>query len=295
MEFLSPAKLNLGLKVLYKREDGYHEISSIFLRLQWGDTLNIESIPQDEFLLSSEVKLEGQSKEDYLKVSEKGDITKNILYKTWKKAKELGVSGGVRIHIIKRIPTGAGLGGGSSNAATLFKFLFPHEKSSNLISILAKIGADVPFFWKDSHQIVSGIGDILEDIILPKGYGILVLPELVISTKEAFLSLKRDLQKIRHEKRWTKKGDFPKSFSSWEEFIRFSKNLSNDFEPYAFSCYSELRKLKNTLQELGFDYVSMTGTGSSFYGITEKFSFVKEIYPKLLEKFPKYRFVQFEF
>ncbi len=294
LKILSPAKINLGLKVLQKREDGYHEISSIFLHLQWGDILTFQTLSKEEFHLSSQIELEGPSKEDYLKVSEKGDITKNILYKAWKKAKELGAQGGIKIHIIKRIPTGAGLGGGSSNAASLFKFLFPNQTNSNIFSVLSSIGADVPFFWKGSHQIVRGIGEILEDIQLPKGYGVLALPELVISTKQAFLSLKRDLQKTRDEKTWIRE-DFPKSFASWKEFIHFSKNLSNDFEPYAYSCYPELQKLKDGLQALGFDYVSMTGTGSSFYGIVEDFSFVQEIYPKLLEKFPNYRFVQFEF
>ncbi|MCX7999326.1 MAG: 4-(cytidine 5'-diphospho)-2-C-methyl-D-erythritol kinase, partial [Leptospiraceae bacterium] len=282
--------------VLYKRLDGYHEISSIFLRLKWGDLIRIEQIPKNEFHLYSILELEGQSREDYLKISEKGDITKNILYKAWTKAKEFKNINGVKIQITKRIPTGAGLGGGSSNAATLLKFFFPNEtESPEFLKTLASLGADVPFFWKDSHQIVSGIGEVLEDIQIPKGYGILALPELVISTKEAFLSLKRDLQKEGGIKTWKTRGEIPKSFSQWEDFLEFIKTLENDFEPYAFVCYPELEKLKANMQELGLDYVSMTGTGSSFYGISNDSQFIGEIYPKLVEKFPKYRFVQFEF
>lgn len=296
LEILSPAKINLGLSVLYKRLDGYHEISSIFLRLKWGDLLRIEQIPKNEFHLHSILELEGQSREDYLKVSEKGDFTKNILYKAWKKARELKNINGVKIQITKRIPTGAGLGGGSSNAATLLKFFFPDETGSpEFLKTLASLGADVPFFWKDSHQIVSGIGEVLEDIQIPKGYGILALPELVISTKEAFFSLKRDLQKEGDIKTWKKRGEIPSSFSNWGEFLEFVKTLKNDFEPYAIACYPELEKLKASMQELGLDYVSMTGTGSSFYGISRNSHLVGEIYPKLVEKFPKYRFIQFEF
>lgn len=297
IKILSPAKVNLGLNVLYKRRDGYHEINSIFLRLKWGDVLSIEHIPKDEFHLQSIVELTGKAKEDYLQVSEYGDIKKNILYRAWQKAQEIDNNiRGVKIQIIKKIPTGAGLGGGSSNAASLMKFFFPTQQATpDFLNILATLGADVPFFWKDSHQIVKGIGEVLEDIQVPSGFGILALPELVISTKEAFLNLKKDLQKEDSEKKWIQEREVPRSFQHWKEFLEFSKTLKNEFEPYAFACYPELKKLKESMQKLGLEYVSMTGTGSSFYGISQTYENVREIYPKLLEKFPTYRFVQFEF
>jgi len=294
--FLSPAKINLGLKVLYKRSDGYHEIDSIFLRLNWGDEISFEPLPEVKFVLHSEVNLDPRSKKDYLSVSEHGNIEKNILYKTWLKALDLGCKKGVKILLKKKIPTGAGLGGGSSNSAELFRFLFPNEIGSNsFLKELSEVGADVPFFWKQRHQRVRGIGEILEDIFIPRGWGVLALTGYIISTKDAFLSLKKTLHPPPPTELWIKRKETKNFFSTWEEFRDFFLDLKNDFEPYVLELYPELKVLRDYMEELGFDYVSMTGTGSSFYGLTSQQELAQDSVGKLSKKFPHHRFEIFRF
>ncbi|MFN4132175.1 MAG: 4-(cytidine 5'-diphospho)-2-C-methyl-D-erythritol kinase, partial [Caldimicrobium sp.] len=134
---LSPAKINLTLQVLKKRKDGYHEIYSIFQKIALFDEIEIELAPSFslDFISEEEIPLE-----------------KNLLYKAWKLFQEsFGIKSEVKIRVTKRIPIGAGLGGGSSNAGTLLKLLsklFEIEREKVLF-LAQRLGADVPFFVSD--------------------------------------------------------------------------------------------------------------------------------------------------
>jgi 4-diphosphocytidyl-2-C-methyl-D-erythritol kinase len=293
---LSPAKVNLGLKILYKRTDGYHELESFFLRLDWGDEIYFEALKEERFELHSQLELDPKSKQDYLKVSETGDISKNILHKAWLKAREMGFQSGLKIHLKKRIPTGGGLGGGSSNAASLFRFAFPLAIGDQVfLNQLSKIGADVPFFWKSQHQYVRGIGEILEDVFFPRGFGVLALPGFVIPTKDAFFSLKKALHVPPIRESWKKRGEGLLRVETWKDFFSFIQDLKNDFEPFACSLYPDLGRLRKSMLDVGFAYVSMSGTGSSFYGLTDSQDLASEYCKFLKVKYPHYGFVVFGF
>ncbi len=295
---LSPAKINLGLKIPFKRIDGYHEIQSIFLRLNWGDTISFHFTESQDFKLTTTNLLKGASYLDYEKVSEKGDLEKNILYKTWKQAQTLKVTQGVHIQLTKQIPTGGGLGGGSTNSASLLRFLFP-EKFPNpdeeFLYFASRIGADVPFFLKDSHQLVGGIGEKLTDIPVASGFGTLVFPGYTINTKFAFQNLKKHLQESPPLESWRYLQEEVRLALLQGDWHSLRDHLENEFEEYAVSLYPDLQVLKSAMYSFGFSYVSMTGSGSCFYGIHSDKNKRDRMQEELQNQFPQFEFYSFDF
>lgn len=294
---LCPAKINLGLKVLFKRPDHYHEIESIFLRINWGD--EIEFIPNDLGIarLFSKNELNGVKHALFEEVSERGDFSRNILFKTFVKAKQIKPDlHGVDIRLTKRIPPGGGLGGGSTNAAYLLSYLFRDfpELQDSVREMSSSIGADVPFFLLPGHAHVSGIGEILRPISIASGKGILVIPPFSINTKDSYISLKKPLQSEWGQKSWSlldKDFSFALERGDWS---KLREKFENDFEKYAFSEFPSLESLKLDLYNLGCSFVSMTGTGSCVYGFVQE----KEqasILKRMTQKYPEHYFIQFSF
>jgi 4-diphosphocytidyl-2-C-methyl-D-erythritol kinase len=261
---LCPAKINLGLKVLYKRPDNYHEIASVFLKLNWGD--DIYFVPNDLGIprLFSTNELIGGKYALFEAVSERGDFTKNILFKAFQQAKDLdNTMSGVDIHLTKRIPPGGGLGGGSTNAASLLLYLLQgHSMLANLIPKMASsIGADIPFFLRTGHAYVTGIGEILKDVDISTG----------LLDEDLSFSLKR--------------GDWSK----------LQEKFENDFEKYAFGEFPELNSLKQDLYRQGSSFVSMTGTGSCLYGFVQSMELQSNIQKWMTQNHPEHYFIQFSF
>ncbi|MCP5493503.1 MAG: 4-(cytidine 5'-diphospho)-2-C-methyl-D-erythritol kinase [Leptospiraceae bacterium] len=296
---LSKAKINLGLKVLFKRPDNYHEINSIMLKINWGDDILFEPIETKKFELISQNELQNDRKKLYNEVSEIGDYTKNILYKTYTLSKtENSKVPGVRIHLTKRIPPGGGLGGGSSNAASLLSFLFAKpdlNTSMNLVEIASKVGADVPFFLKEGSAIASGIGEILDDIEISQGYGVLAIPTFTINTAESFKNLNLTLQNNPTPNMCNILSDDLKLLLKNADWAELKDKLVNDFESYAFRIYPKLKSLKEDFNSLGCSYASMTGTGSCIYGLVKDFEAQKEVYDSMVLKYPFYQFIKFTF
>lgn len=292
---ISPAKINLGLTILFKRKDGYHELKSIFLLLDWGDQIEFEEM--DGFQLFSEVDPSIPQLKEFHIVSERGDITKNILYKTYQLAlQRKSIRKGVSIKLKKNIPTGGGLGGGSSNAAQTLKFFFPNEElpySNDFLSFAAKIGADVPFFLQESHSLVGGIGEKLEPISIPSSYGILAIPPFPIETKPAFISLKKPLQETLISNDWRYLSQSISQSLQKRDWKSLSSLIVNDFEPYAISAFPELQFLKESMVHSGLDFVSMSGTGSCFYGLSSDKNKITESFQVLANIFKAYKFVPF--
>jgi 4-diphosphocytidyl-2-C-methyl-D-erythritol kinase len=295
---LSPAKINLGLKVLYKRPDNYHEIESIFLKLNWGDDISFVPNNIGEIRLFSKNELLPAKQKLFEEVSERGDFTKNILYKTFEKAKQLkGELQGVDVRLTKRIPPGGGLGGGSSNAAALLAYLFSDtlKVSGSVKKMASEIGADVPFFLHSGHSHVTGIGEILQGIEIAHGIGILAIPPVSINTKESYLSLKKPLQIEWGQKSWSLlDGDsfLALKLGNWS---RLQEKFENDFEKYAFSEYPELSALKQDLYSQGSSFASMTGTGSCVYGFVQGSGLMGSIFNWMSQKYSKHYFIQFSF
>ncbi|MFC1513913.1 4-(cytidine 5'-diphospho)-2-C-methyl-D-erythritol kinase [candidate division KSB1 bacterium] len=254
MEIFAPAKINFGLSIGTKQEDGYHPISSIFLPVSLYDKINI--------------KLSGKSGIDLITKSETVPCDQTNL--CWKAAdlfiRTFNIDSGIRIELEKNIPVGAGLGGGSSDAAAVLSAL--NNLTGNKITTAdirktaKELGADVPFFIDSTPAAVSGIGEIIEPAVFNWDMKILLAaPDFEISTKEAYSAFDSGIDKKRPLT------DYSAVLSSLRIMDEFKERVINDFESVLFDKYSDLRILKNKLYDTGADYVSLTGSGSVVYGM----------------------------
>jgi len=283
----SPAKINLGLEVHHRRpEDGYHYLSSIFIPISFGDKIEFEL--SNENSLTSINHLPDASYHDFEAVTERGDFSKNLLYKVLKTLEKY-IQKGVSIHLEKKIPSGAGLGGGSSNAAQLLKFL---QKQFNIeeniiFETARKLGADIPFFLQDSPMLVTGIGDRFQKISLGSAWGVLTIPDIQVSTPNAYRALKRTLHPDHPPKNLSGLSETvleALKHSRWE----MAGNLVNDFEKVVFNQYPEFRGVKDLMLENGAQYSSLSGSGSAIYCLFKENNLQKTILEKLNSQFPRY-------
>jgi 4-diphosphocytidyl-2-C-methyl-D-erythritol kinase len=245
-------KINIGLCITGKRPDGFHNLESVFYPVPFTDALEIIPSSKRNFSFLSEG----------IKVTENAED--NLCVKAFQLLKKDYDLPSVEMFLLKKLPSGAGLGGGSSNASftlkmlnELFELKISEEKLENFA---AQLGSDCPFFIKNKAAFVSGRGEFLEEINLSlKGFHISIIhPGIHISTKEAFANIKPGHPEI------SLKEQIQKPVSFWQNFI------SNDFENYAFSTYPELAEIKEKLYNSGALYAAMSGSGSAVYGISEK-------------------------
>ena len=245
----SPAKVNLILKVLRRREDGYHDIASLMQKVSLADEM--EFTPRKEGIALACPGSDLPTGEGNLVVR-----AARALFA------EAGFTGGVEITLRKRIPTAAGLGGGSSNAATtltvlnsLFQFGFDRER---LIGIGARLGADVPFFIYGSSAWAFGIGEILEPAETPPGmWLVLVNPGFEVPTKWVYQSLNLPLTKT------PLKYTIP-TFSGVRDL---AAALSNDLETVTVARHPVLEELKGFLRRQGALGSLMSGSGPTVFGL----------------------------
>ena len=260
----SPAKINLTLDILRKLPDGYHEISSIIQEISLYDEIKIEKSDQLRIYCNEPIPLK-----------------ENLVLKAWKLLKnKFNIIDDVSINIKKNIPLGAGLGGGSSNAAAALKGineLFSlNLKNEELIKLASQIGMDVPFFIVGGTCMAKNRGEVIEKIRhLPKIELILANPGFPVSTEEAYKSL--DLanigKKLATEKllKIINKGN-AKEIASY---------LHNDFESATAKKYPAIKALKEKMISLGCSNAVMSGSGPTVFAIVEKNK--EEIYNKLKE------------
>ena len=245
------AKINLGLRVKFKRNDGFHEIESIFQEINFADKLIIKK--------SDKVKFDTNSKE--LKKSGKNLCVEaaELLQKNYK-------IDGLDIFLDKNIPIGSGLGGGSSDAAAVLKsvnMLFDRKVSSQELRKMAKqIGSDIPFFIDGKTCHVSGRGEIIEPLVSDIDYYILlVFPQIKISTAEAYKSLGMHLTKNDNDYKF-------KSSNLLGTSVRNLKNIFfNDFEKVVFKKHPNLLEIKDLLYQEQAEFACLSGSGSTVYGI----------------------------
>ncbi len=253
MKFDSFAKINIGLNVVGKRTDGYHEIETLYQQISLKDTIDIQTSA------SSEVTLSCTGKECPKDES-------NLAFKAASALREkCNVNHGCRIHITKNISIGAGLGGGSSNAATtlaaLNKLWDCNLTKNQLSDIAIRLGADVAFFLHGGLSFGRGMGEQLTPLSARPSYtGLLVCPNIHISTKWAYQNLNFSLTKAN-------------KMSKLKGFIRNLYNfgnwslLSNDLEKVVFRSYPELEHIVRQFYSLGAFYSQMSGSGASIYGL----------------------------
>lgn len=244
-------KINLGLSIVEKRADGYHEIESVFYPIHFHDALEI--IPSNNFTFS------------HTGIDIPGDEANNLCIKAYHLLKKDYPSlPNIHLHLHKHIPMGAGLGGGSSDGSAVLKLLndlFKLEISKEtLIHYAAKLGSDCPFFVINSPCIATGRGEILNliDIDLSDYTFVLVHPGIHISTATAFQQLTPCKKKISIAQIITQ------PIATWKQ------ELINDFELPLFKSHPILAEIKNELYKKGAVYASMSGSGSSLFGIFSK-------------------------
>ena len=238
------AKINLGLNVLRKREDGYHDISSVFYPVkECVDILEIIKSERFQFTKSGIEIPDGE----------------NICEKAWKLLDtDFGI-GNVKIHLHKQIPIGSGLGGGSADASFTLKYLNElfdlNLNNKELEKYALQLGADCPFFIDNTPKLVEGLGEKMTSIDLDLSkYNIrLINSGIHISTEEAYREVvpktpKKSIEKLikLDVKEWKNK-------------------LKNDFEDSVFAKYPQLEKIKEDLYNNGAIYASMSGSGSVIY------------------------------
>jgi 4-diphosphocytidyl-2-C-methyl-D-erythritol kinase len=245
MIFFPPCKINLGLHILSRRDDGYHEIETGMLEVPFRDILEI--VPSDSFAFtSSGLEIPG---------------TENSCIAAYELLKAEHGIGAVRIHLHKIVPMGGGLGGGSSDSAyTLLALdrLFDLGLSvEQLEAYAARLGSDNPFFIRGGLQLARGRGELLQplEIALPKWHVCLVNLGIHVPTKDAY----------RHV---TPNNDRP----PLEEILRlpvaeWKTQLINDFEESVFAQYPQLAVVKEELYAAGAVYAAMSGSGSTLFGL----------------------------
>ncbi len=263
-------KINLGLSVLYKREDGFHQLETVFYPLLMKDILEV--IETDK---KTEISLSG------LKIN--GNENDNLCLKAYQLLKkDFPDLPAVKIHLHKTIPMGAGLGGGSADGAFMLQLLNTKFRlgisMEKLMDYAQQSGSDCPFFLINKPCIAKGRGEILEEINLDlSSYKILlVVPDIHINTSWAFSKL--NLQS-KPEVSGKLKNIVSLPIESWKDV------LVNDFERIVFAKNPEISLIKEKLYKAGASYASMSGSGSAVYGI-----FKKEI--ELKEGFSKNYFTQ---
>ncbi len=262
MIFFPNCKINLGLKILRRRPDGFHDLETIFYPLPLKDILELAPLP-DTSPISSGVSAEPGFTSYGLPIP--GDPANNLCLKAWQLLqKDFPALPAIQIHLYKNIPIGAGLGGGSADAAwtltalnTQFHLGLTREQ---LLHYAAELGSDCPFFIYNAPCLGTGRGEILQpvELDLSRYTFALVDPGIHISTARAF-SLSTPAENP------TPLTDLIKTPPT-----HWPKTLVNDFEAPIFQLHPELQSVKDTLYTHGALYASLTGSGSSFFGIFEK-------------------------
>jgi len=249
----SNAKINLGLHVTAKRPDGFHNIETVFFPVAWSDIIEVVPAPQllDVALTCTGLPIDVEPK-------------KNLCVKAYRLLQKDFSLPPVQFFLHKIVPFGAGLGGGSSNAAFVLHALneiFSLSLSQKeLQNYAAHLGSDCAFFVYNTPMLATGRGEILQPIeVNLSGYELLIVkPNVGVSTAEAYAGVIPQkppcpLQHIVNQ-----------DIKEWREL------LVNDFEPSVFAKYPQLRDIKNRLYDYDAVYAAMSGSGSSIFGIFEK-------------------------
>jgi 4-diphosphocytidyl-2-C-methyl-D-erythritol kinase len=253
LQLFAPAKINLGLQIIGKRNDGYHNIHSLFFPIKSiADILTIELAQSLTLICSQELDIPNEN---------------NIVWKAANLLKQrYNIDMGAKISLQKNIPHGAGLGGGSSDAATILKALqllwnidiSPKELSD----IASELGSDVPFFLQDHPALIQGRGEIVHPFMFSCEWTILIVfPVIYSNTSLAYAGLETS--------------NFPKIEVNFIDALQQSKDdcskmkdlLFNDFEYSIFTQFPELAEIKSQLYTQGAFFAGMSGSGSTMFGL----------------------------
>ncbi|MGY8760528.1 MAG: 4-(cytidine 5'-diphospho)-2-C-methyl-D-erythritol kinase [Nitrospinaceae bacterium] len=254
ISFKTPAKVNFGLHILGKREDGFHELETLFQMVNWCDEIKIECLSRGLELVCNQPDIP----------TDKGNLVIRAAHILQTRYPER--CKGARIHLNKNIPHGAGLGGGSGNAAGVLlglNFLWGLKlKREDLISVASELGSDVPFFLFSPCAIGRGRGEILEPVKNSiRFYVLMVYPGFAVSTASVYGNLKLKLTKRENNI------SILKNFLLQSEFAQLGATWSNDLELFVFKEYPGLSGIKKEMLALGAKGALLSGSGSTVFGI----------------------------
>lgn len=261
----APAKINLMLDVLRKREDGYHEVEMVMTMVDLADRLEMEELPRDTIIISSQA--------GYIPLDEK-----NLAFQAAKLIKErYDVRKGVYIHLDKKIPVAAGLAGGSSDAAATLRGLNRlwglHISDKELQTLGAELGSDVPFCVTGGTAIATGRGERLEHIANPpQCWVVLAKPPINVSTADVYGRLRAN----RIDKH-PSLSDMRRAIEQ-QSFTGICGALGNVLEDVTLPMHPEVQQLKEAMIRLGADGVLMSGSGPTVFGLVSRESKIARIY-----------------
>lgn len=251
MKVYPNAKLNIGLNIVERRPDGYHNIETIFYPIGLHDTIEMEITANSD--IPCLLQIDGNPIE--------GQVEDNLVVKAYRILAHDFTLPHVSIRLDKQVPTGAGLGGGSADAAYTLRMLNDCCQlgltAVQLEDYAVRLGADCPFFIRNTPVFATGIGNVFSPISMSlKGcYLALIKPDVFVSTRDAYSAVKPQRPTIALPRLITLPID------------QWRGRVVNDFEASVFPKFPEIRAIKDRLYELGAVYASMSGSGSSVFGI----------------------------
>lgn len=246
------AKINIGLNIVEKRPDGYHNLETLFYPVPWEDALEVHALstPSEKkcvLHLAGSIAI--------------GDCKENLVERTYKLLNEAYDLPPIEVHLYKNIPSGAGLGGGSADAAFMLKLL--NEKfrlgigCNQLEEYCSQLGADCAFFIRNTPVLASGIGDKFTPVSFSlSGYRLVIVkPSVFVSTAQAFARIRPRVPEVSIS------DAIKHPIGEWKTLLK------NDFEESVFPQHPTIEKIKEQLYDAGAVYASMSGSGSAVYGI----------------------------
>lgn len=277
---LACAKINLHLEVLNKRRDGYHNIFSLMISVDLCDLLQLEEITVDDSKKPLDVRIVTRGGK-WAWIMETIPYNENLIVRAAKSyfAKG-GVTGSVVIGVEKNIPSAAGLGGGSSDAAATLRLLNSQLQlfeKKELMQMASIIGSDVPYCLEGGIAICTGKGEVVEAIDGSLPYWVLILhTNIAINTREAYEALNRTSANEYSVSGIEKKANLMRDGVKKGDIEVFKHILKNDFEDYVFAEHQELKLFKDTMIDLGAQYAAMSGSGSAIFGIFKNYDVMRE-------------------
>ena len=245
-------KINLGLDILRRREDGFHDLETVMIPVsELYDVVEVERVEGDSIFVQKGLVVDC-------------DAEQNLCVKALRLMQRLYGVGDVKISLDKRVPFGAGLGGGSSDATAvilalneLYNLGLSEER---LVEIAAMIGSDTAFFVRNTPQLCTGRGEKMTPIELPlQGkYLVVAKPDEGVSTKEAYSGVKPAIPQVRLVEA------LQRPIGEWQGVVK------NDFEPHIFEAHPAIAALKKAMLDAGAIYASMSGSGSAVFGIFDE-------------------------
>jgi len=252
----APAKINLFLKVIGKRPDDYHDIYSWFQAVDLYDVLHFAKNENREINLSVEGTTNLSTDKNNLIIK-----TASMMFRRFQ------LPGGLNIKLEKKIPIGAGMAGGSTDAAStiyaISKIYDLDLENKEMANLGLEIGSDVPFFFSSGQAEVTGRGEIIKNIVLPSNYSImLIVPRISVSTKMAYKQISLDLTSYKEHVKFKPSKDFA-------ELVARIRSVGNDFEKRILKSHPVLDDIRVLLDNFGAAVTRMSGTGPTIFGLFE--------------------------